>query len=260
MKKAVAFIIVLCLIFGSFSFAFAAGFTDAQAVTVTNNTTNILNALKYNNTSIASIAKALYDYVYANMPTYSGQSSTNQYLSDIKTYITNLNSVFYSGRYTSAGSHSNYSFGQLINLICARLYDTNSYLYNISNALADGSGGTIASILSDILAEFTSTTAGGSVLHFFSRIDTNVSSTKTLVSDIKNLLNPAVSNIDTNTGNIATNTSNIYTLENGTLPGIYAYSGSIDTTLTTYQPYLLSLYSLDNVAGMGNLSGICINI
>lgn len=251
MKKAVAFITALCLIFGSVTFAFAAGFTDSQASTVTTNTTNIYNELKYNNTSIASLVNSLYNYVYTNMPTFSGQSSTNQYLSNAVTYLTNLSSVFYSGRYSFDGSHSNYSFAQLVNLIAGRMQTVNQYLSAIYSALADGSGGTIASILSDILAEFTSTTAGGSVLHFFSRIDTNVSSTKTLTNDIKTILNalsPTVTSIDSNTGNI-------YTLENSTLPGIYAYSGSIDSTLTTYQPYLLSLYGLDNVAGMGVLSG-----
>lgn len=250
MKKIIAFSLCICLVFGSFSFAFAA-VSDQQAATITTNTTNIANALKYNNTSLASMVNSLYNYVYNSMPTFTQVSSTNQYLSNAVTYLTNLSSVFYSGQYSYSGSHSNYNFPQLVNLIAGRMQTVNQYLSAISSALADGSGGTIASILSDILAEFTSTTAGGSVLHFFSRIDTNVSSTKTLTNDIKTILNalsPTVTSIDTNIGNI-------YTLENSTLPGIYAYSGSIDSTLTTYQPYLLSLYGLDNVAGMSVLSG-----
>lgn len=250
MKKIIAFSLCLCLVFGSFSFAFAA-VSDQQASTITTNTTNIANSLKYNNTSLASLVNSLYNYVYNSMPTFTQVSSTNQYLSNAVTYLTNLSSVFYSGQYSYSGSHSNYSFPQLVNLIAGRMQTVNQYLSSISSALADGNGNGIASILSDILAEFTSTTSGGAVLHFFSRIDTNVMNTKNLVSDIKTILNtlsPTVTSIDTNTGNI-------YTLENSTLPGIYAYSGSIDSTLTTYQPYLLSLYSLDNVAGMSVLSG-----
>lgn len=203
MKKIISITIALCIIIGSFSNVFAVA-TQWDSSDSTH-LTEIRNSLVSTSGAVISSIRNIYDLLNSNTSNYS-------------------------------------------------LYAIASYLYDIREAVTGTSSSGIAGILNSILAEFTSTNTGGAVTHFFANINTNLGTVLTRLGTIINTSFPNIvsglstlhsdnNSIISNTNDIKTNTNNIYSLENNTLPGIYAYSGSIDGTT-------LAIYNLDQLNGM----------
>lgn len=213
MKKGISIILILALVLGSFSYAFAA-VQDVSDATTHNKLTSI-------NSLLTDIKGAL--------------SGTNSVLSYIQTISNNIASVKDAVIWNSGESTNN-----LIYFVrnCA------SYLSNIETAISTGTIAGLSTILNNILSELTWTDAGQNVIHgvrfIVDRINTIRTNTTNIASDtatmkvnIADLMTEVLLDlplIQTNTYNTNSNLETIYTLENNTLPGIYAYSGSIDGT------------------------------
>lgn len=226
MKKLISLLLCICLVLGSISFAFAA-------------TQDVSDALTHS--ALNTINNAI-----------GGTGGVLSKLTTISSYLSTLASSVTVGGFS--GTQVEWTAK------CASILD------DIYNAIVGTSGSSgIASILQNILNEFTQTTAGGSVIHFFSNINTNVNTTKTLTNDIKTLitsLNTTVSSLSSTITGIKTNQDNYY-------PGFGAYLNSIDlTTDSIYDQdtswygmdqlwYAMdqNWYTLDQSNGMGVLSG-----
>lgn len=205
MKKIICLIIALCLVFGSFSFAFAA------VQDVSDSTTH---------TRLQTIITWLNSYA----PTFN--------------LVNNI-----ANQLTASVGGYNYSVARWA-AECA------NYLYSIdqtlSSTLSSGSGSGIAAILDSILSEMTWSNAAGSAIHAIrdlrdyvytirtstSNIKTNTDTLNTYINDIKTEILSSFPTTVQKLTSIDSTLNNTYTLENNTLPGIYAYSGSIDTTTT----------------------------
>lgn len=195
--------IILCLtLVLAFSTSFAFGVD--WSTTDQTNLSNIASRLTYGSYSAAGWLSRIYSYIDQYMPTYNGQTLTNNNLSDIKNML---------------------GFTGTVDLSSA-LSLMNDHLSNIDSALTGSSGSGMAAILESILNELISTSAGGAVTHFINGIYTYTNGIYTRVGSILNTSLPNIrsdlATIHTDNSSIISNTSNIYTKAN-----------SIDTFLKT---------------------------
>lgn len=220
MKKIICLTIALCLVFGSFSFAFAAVQDVSDATT---------------HTRLQTIITWLNNYA----PTFN--------------LVNNI-----ANQLTASVGGYNYSVARWA-AECA------NYLYSIdqtlSSALVSGNSG-IATILNNILSELTWTDAGQNVIHgvrfIVDRINTIRTNTtniatynQTMNTNIASIMSEILSSFPATVQKLTsvdTTLSNTYTLENNTLPGIFAYAGSIDgTTQSMYAIQQVQLPKLENL-------------
>lgn len=201
--------IILCLsliLFFSTSFAFGVDWSTTDQ----SNLSNIASRLTYGSYSAAGWLSRIYG-------TLAGTNgSAIDYLSTISSKLQYQQSIYNT------------------------LSTMATNVVSIKNALTANSGNSLGNILENIYNEFISTSAGGTVTHYIQRIfnynaniSNNVASISSLASDLTNEVLTDLPLIKTGVDDLNTKTSNIYTLENNTLPGIYAYSGSIDSTATS---------------------------
>lgn len=206
MKKIICLYICICLIFGSFSFAFAATQDVSDATTHTR-------------------LQTIITWLQNTAPTFNLVNTLNNNILDIKNAI-----IWNSGE----------SANNLISFV--KSIDTATS--TIASSLSDASGNGLATILNNILSELTWTDAGQNVIHgvrfIVDRINT-IRTNTTNIASYNQTMNSNIAAIGTEIlssfpatvqklTSVDTTLSNTYTLENNTLPGIYAYAGSIDGT------------------------------
>lgn len=222
MKRILSLIIALCLIFGSFSFAFAAAtdVSDAQTHTLLNGISSLI----------------------------SGSNGVNAYLQRIANYL-------FIGSGMSTGT-----LGYYVRESASYLYDIRDYASQIASGVS-GSGGTgIGTLLENIFNELIYTSTGGAITHLvlgtyqnlsniytrLGSVNTNTSliqtNTSNLVTHALNILNSLTANLP----DIKESAADIYTVNSNTLPGIYAYAGNIYTLEDTYLPNLQKLVQSNN--------------